>query len=240
MSIKKSITYKHIIVVFCLNFGILAMQSLVYAGSEPETGKQKSHEQMNHHESIDHGNAPHKHDEHANHSKHLEKIKSSTVSRSVVNYKIPDLTLVNKAGEKVSVIEELSPDKPILLNFIFTTCSTICPVMSATFSQVQKLLGSEIKDIQMVSISIDPEQDTAEKLRAYAKKIKANEQWSFLTGKSSDILTVLHAFDTYRGSKMNHIPVTLMRKTKHDPWIRLEGLTTAQELVGEYRQLTSG
>ena len=109
--------------------------------------------------------------------------------------------------------------------------------MSATFSQTQKLLGTEVANVQMVSISIDPEQDTPKKLRAYAKKFNASNQWHFLTGNVDDIISVLQAFDVYRGNKMSHEPVTLLRKTKSDPWVRLDGLTTAKELVNEYHIL---
>ncbi len=230
--------HKLLSIAFCLSIGVYTIQTLAYADSDPSGSNSDSNSDSN--SGVKHNSSSHAAmNQHKNmdHSKHQEMMKTSKTNRSVVTYNIPDLTLINLAGEKVSVIQELSPDKPILLNFIFTTCTTICPVMSATFAQTQKLLGSDIQNVRMVSISIDPEQDTPEKLRAYAQKFKAQSQWHFLTGNVDDIMAVLLTFDVYRGNKMSHEPVTLLRKKKDDPWVRLDGLTTAKELVIEYHNL---
>jgi len=52
----------------------------------------------------------------------------------------------------------------VLLNFIFTTCSSICPLMSRTLEEFQRKLGSEAARVHLMSISIDPEQDTPARL----------------------------------------------------------------------------
>ncbi len=172
------------------------------------------------------------------HAMHKKVLKSATsYTRSTVNYIIPDITLVNMDNEPVSLKKELTPDTPILVNFIFTTCTTICPIMSATFSQVQSLLGEEADKIHMISISIDPEQDTPKNLKKYARKFDALPTWHFLTGKLNDIKQTLKAFDVYRGDKMNHVPVTLLRKNANTHWVRLDGLTSAQDLISEYRKI---
>src|SRR5262245_15287470 len=85
--------------------------------------------------------------------------------RSVVRYELPDGTLVNQDGTRVRLREVLSADKPVLLNFFFTSCTTICPVLSAGFSSVLKTLGEEARDVHVVSIAIDPDHDTPEVLR---------------------------------------------------------------------------
>ena len=122
---------------------------------------------------------------------------------------------------------------------IFTTCTTICPVLSASFAQTQKALGPDARDVQMVSISIDPEYDTPAKLREYAKRFKAQERWTFYTGDLVDVVAVQKAFDVYRGDKMNHPPVTFLRTEADAPWVRFEGFASAGDLVREYRALAS-
>jgi len=202
-------------------------------------GKGASEEEQHH----DHNKMDHKQhsgsdadsDPHAHHKKMLQSEASYT--RTVQNYRLPDISLIDMNNEQVSLRKELEFDGPIMVNFIFTTCTTICPIMTATFSQVQSLLGEEIKNVRMVSISIDPEQDTPEKLRAYALKFDAGKSWHFLTGNLDDIVTSLKAMDAYRGNKMNHVPVTLLRASANTDWIRIEGLTSAEDLVSEYRQL---
>ena len=158
--------------------------------------------------------------------------------RTQANYTIPDVKLVDADGAGVSLRSALA-DKPVILNFIFTSCGAICPVMSRTFSQVQSALGPERDKVRMVSISIDPEQDTPAVLKAYADKYGAGPQWEMLTGSLNDSIAVQRAFDVYRGDKMNHLPTTFLRARPGQPWVRLDGFASAADILREYRQLTS-
>ena len=100
-------------------------------------------------------------------------------------------------------------------------------------------MGSEVDEITMVSISIDPEYDTVEKLSAYAQRFEAGGQWQFFTGQLEDVIAVERAFDIFRGSKMNHEPVTLIRVSNNQLWLRIDGLANAGDIVSEYRNLLS-
>lgn len=158
--------------------------------------------------------------------------------RSSASYSIPDIKLVDMSGAEVSLPSVLGGNEPVMLNFIFTSCTAICPVMSATFRQVQEALGEEARKVRMVSISIDPENDTPEKLAEYAARFHAGPQWLMLTGRIEDSIAVQRAFGAYRGDKMNHAPVTFLRSGGPDsPWIRLDGLAGASDIVREYRSL---
>jgi protein SCO1/2 len=172
-------------------------------------------------------------DPHAHHHHH-HKVPD-TVERTTASYTIPDVILINQDGQKMSLAELLDSDQPVMLNFIFTTCTAICPAMSATFASVQKKLGDDSKKLRMISVSIDPEYDTPDALNAYAKRFKAGPQWEFLTGSLDDSVTVQKAFDADRGDKMNHAPMTLMRATPDSQWIRYEGFAKADTLAEEVR-----
>ena len=161
-------------------------------------------------------------------------------TRTIATYEPPDVTLVGMDDARISLRSALNHDGPIMLQFIFTTCTTVCPVMSAIFSGSQSKLGEELERVKMISISIDPEHDTPERLRSYAKTFKARPQWHFLTGSEEDIVAVQKAFEIYRGDKMRHEPVTFLRAANGRSWLRLEGLMSAAELVDEYKLLTSG
>jgi protein SCO1/2 len=104
------------------------------------------------------------------------------------------------------------------------------------FSQLQALLGEDLKKTKLVSISIDPEYDTPPRLRDYAKKFSALPQWRHYTGTREASLAVQKAFHAYRGDKMNHFPVTFLRGAPRRPWIRLEGFATPDVLAREYRE----
>ncbi|MBL3527696.1 MAG: SCO family protein [gamma proteobacterium endosymbiont of Lamellibrachia anaximandri] len=157
--------------------------------------------------------------------------------RSEHNYRMPERKLVSMDGQATSLATELEGDKPVMLNFIFTTCTTICPVLSATFSQVRESLGAESRNVTMVSISIDPEYDTPERLNEYARLYGADDQWRFLTGRVEDIIAIEKAFDAYRGTKMSHEPLTFLRADGDSPWVRIEGIASADDIVKEYEQL---
>ena len=154
-------------------------------------------------------------------------------------YAAPAVALRDRQGRKVDFAELLATDRPVLLNFIFTSCATICPVQSATFGQVQPDLAAIDDRYLMVSVSIDPEYDTSRRLREYAALHHARDNWVMLTGQFDDIFTVVRAFDAvYKGeNKMYYRPLTFLRQGKDTPWLRLEGLLGSEELAEEYAAL---
>ena len=162
--------------------------------------------------------------------------------RSFNPYVMPDVTLRNAHGKKVNFPELMQFDGPILLNFIFTSCATICPVMSATFAQTQEDLAKIEGHYLMVSISIDPEYDTPSRLRDYANLHDAGDNWMMLTGQFDDIFSVVRAFDAiYKGdNKMYHRPLTFLRAGPDADWLRLEGLLSSAELADEFATLVQG
>lgn len=172
-------------------------------------------------------------DEHDKHAAHRAAMAKARYSVSTDQYAIPDVTLIDKSGATVALQTLLSSDEPVALNFIFTTCTTICPVMTATFAQMRRELGDAGDGLQLVSISIDPEYDRPEQLRAYAEQFKAGSGWEFLTGDSADIVRVLKSFDSYAGSKMNHQPVTLLKRPGSASWTRIDGLANGTDLAHE-------
>jgi len=167
----------------------------------------------------------------------LTAATAATVSRSSVSYEPPAVTLVRADGKSVSLPRELDDGRPVLLNFIFTTCSSICPLTSRTLEEFQRKLGLEASKVHLMSISIDPEQDTPARLTEYARKFHAGPEWQYYTGSVAASIASQKAFDVYRGEKMSHTPVTLMRSVPGNPWLRIEGFVTPDELVDDYRNL---
>jgi protein SCO1 len=176
--------------------------------------------------------------DHSHHMHHAASGELDNYSRTEADYTIPDVKLLDADGIGMPLRTRLA-DKPVILNFIFTSCGAICPVMSKTFSQVQAALGPERGAVHMVSISIDPEQDTPSVLKAYAGKYGAGPQWQMLTGSLADSIAVQRAFNVYRGDVMNHQPATFLRASAGQPWIRLDGFVSAADIMREYRRLTS-
>jgi len=157
--------------------------------------------------------------------------------RSIRKYAVPAVSLVRDDGKVVSLPDEMSDGRPIVLNFIFTTCGSTCPLMSSVFAQFEHRLGAEADKVHLMSISIDPEQDTPARLHEYAQKFHSGLEWQHYTGTLAASITAQRAFDVYRGGKMSHAAVTLMRAAPGKPWLRIEGFVTADDLVRDYREL---
>lgn len=157
--------------------------------------------------------------------------------RQTAVYQLPPTTLVRADGTKASFPGAIDDGKPVLLNFVFTTCTAICPVVSRSFAEFQRKLGADSDEVHMVSISVDPEEDTPERLADYAKRFDAGRQWDFYTGSVQASVTLQKAFQAYFGDKMHHRPMTFLRAAPGQAWVRLEGFASPDELLKEYRAL---
>lgn len=157
--------------------------------------------------------------------------------RSIETYAIPDLTLINQYGNKMRLEALINAGKPVLLDFIYGTCTTICPVLSAGFSNFQNKLGKDAAEVQLISISIDPEHDTPFVMKDYLSRFRAKPGWDFLTGSREDIDRVMKAFNAYVPNKMSHYPLTLLKAPESSQWVRIYGMVSMAELMDEYRRL---
>lgn len=101
----------------------------------------------------------------------------------------PNVELTNQDGQKLRFYDDVIKDKIVAINFIFTSCRAICPAETARMRQVEKALGEQMgRDVFFYSISIDPDRDTPEVLKAYAAKFGTGPGWQFLTGKEEDVI----------------------------------------------------
>lgn len=171
-------------------------------------------------------------DPHAHHH-----VATPETTRRIAEYTVPQVRLIRDDGKTVSLSEEMNDGRPVVMNFIYTTCTAICPLTSQIFAQLQRKLGADRDRVHLVSISIDPEQDTPARLAAYARKYDAGPEWRHYTGTVSASVATQRAFDVYRGDKMNHAPVTLLRAAPDKPWVRIEGFATANDLLAEVRSM---
>jgi len=173
------------------------------------------------------------------HAAHMAAAQKTQTRTQRVSYLLPAVTLLDQQGRRQRLDKALDDGRPVILNFIFTTCTTICPVMTQILTQVQTRLSDELDRLHMVSISIDPEQDTPPRLLSYAQAHGCGAQWDFYTGSREDSVAVQRAFNAYRGDKMNHLPLTLLRGPHGDGWLRLEGFASADAIVQAYREVAA-
>jgi len=100
----------------------------------------------------------------------------------------PNVPLISHEGKQVNFYDDLIKGKVVTVNFFYAKCDEICPLVSANLAKVQKILGDQVgRDIFMYSISLKPEEDNLDAIRAYRDSWHAGPGWSFFTGQSSDI-----------------------------------------------------
>lgn len=102
--------------------------------------------------------------------------------------RIPNIPLVSHEGKNVRFYDDLVRDKVVTINMMYVSCADICPTATANLRRVQQLLGARVgRDIFMYSLSLQPELDTPETLKAYAELHRIDPGWLFLTGAAADI-----------------------------------------------------
>ena len=139
--------------------------------------------------------------------------------------------MLDQNGKQLNFYTDLVKGKVVAINFIFTTCTTICPPLTATFRRVQQELSSQSVPAKLISVSVDPVIDTPERLRDFAAKFKADPDWTFVTGEKSDIDTLLRALGVAVADKNDHTPMVLVGNDLSGSWTRTYGLSSPAALV---------
>lgn len=109
----------------------------------------------------------------------------------------PPFALVDQAGAKLSLADLRG--QAVLLDFIWTRCPGPCPVLTGVLADVQKALPAELRArTRLVSITLDPANDTPEALQQYARKRGLDtSNWSFLTGPADEVDAVTRGYGVF-------------------------------------------
>jgi len=151
---------------------------------------------------------------------------------SGLDIRIPDVVVYDQEGKRLNFYSDVIKGKTVAINFIFTTCTTICPALTAIMRQIQREMGARVgRDILLVSVSVDPLTDTPERLKSFAAKFDAGPGWAFVTGSKTGIDKLLRALGAYVNDKNNHIPIILVGNERTGYWTRSYGLAPASTIV---------
>ncbi len=100
----------------------------------------------------------------------------------------PNVVLQDQDGRRLRFYDDIIRGKVVAINFIFTTCTDVCPLDTAQMRRVQEILGDRVgRDIHMYSISVDPARDTPAALRRFMRTYDVGPGWTFLTGAAADV-----------------------------------------------------
>ena len=146
--------------------------------------------------------------------------------------RLADEWVTDQHGRKLRFYRDLVKGKTVAIEFIFTTCTTICPPLTATLRKVQQQLAtSGANEVQLISISVDPETDIPERLSAFSSKFGAGPGWSFITGGKREITRILKALSGNIADKNQHSPTMVIGNDRAGYWTRAYGLAPAATLV---------
>lgn len=176
----------------------------------------------------------HSADEHAGHD-----MQPKSVSPESTQVKFADVALVDQNGKTVRLEKDLVSNKIVVMSFIYTSCTTVCPVVSSIMGKVQKQLGARVgTEVQLVSISIDPQRDDAKRLNDYARSFQNGPGWSWLTGTTQSVNETLKGLGTFSGDFKNHAPLILVGDGNSRHWTRFYGFTDPTVLSREVEKLS--
>jgi cytochrome oxidase Cu insertion factor (SCO1/SenC/PrrC family) len=155
-----------------------------------------------------------------------------TTPETMEALRIPETAVLDQDGRRLDFYRDLVKGKTVAINFVFTTCTTVCPPLTATFRRVQQLLGERAgREVSLISVSVDPTTDTPERLKAFAEKFKAGPGWTFVTGGKAEIGALLKSLGAASPDKADHTPMILVGNEPAGQWTRAYGLSPAATLV---------
>ncbi len=152
-------------------------------------------------------------------------------------YTFPDVTVETQTGQSVHFYRDLVKGRMVVMNFVFTNCTTVCPTMGLTFARLQSLLGK--REVALVSVSIDPSNDTPARLAAWSKKLGAKPGWTLVTGNKTDISTLLKSLGLFSANPTTHAPVVLIGDDAHGRWERIDGLAPAGNIIAAIDRISA-
>jgi len=218
---------------------------LLLAGSLSQAGVALAHGTAEEAEAID-PHAQHKQmaaaaqaleaiDPHAQH----QQMAAANSQVNLAEINLPgELSMLNRFGEKVDLRADIIGDRIAVVNFVYTNCTTVCPVTSSIFSMLQTLLGEQVgREVALITITVDPARDNPHRMRGFAQNYKPGDGWSWLTGDKGAVDSALKAFGAYTPNFEDHPAMVLVGDESHEKWYRLYGFPAPDAIEARVREL---
>jgi protein SCO1/2 len=154
----------------------------------------------------------------------LAEFDSSTCS-------IPEAKLLTVDGEPIRLYEDLAKSKTVAISFVYTRCTTICSPIAANVGQLKEALGSRAgRDVHLISLTIDPENDTPPRLKAWSSQFEPGTGWTFVTGEKQRIDRLLKGLKVFAPNIEDHPPIMIIANDNTGDCVYTNGLNAPEEL----------
>jgi len=155
---------------------------------------------------------------------------------------IADVTVRDQDDRELRFNRDLVQGRVVAINFVFTGCSAVCPLMGANFASVQQLLGERkagVPQASLISVSIDPLNDTPAQLREWRDKFSTRPGWTLVTGRKNDMDRLLQSLGAAAPDPGAHAPfILIVDGVNGRPWLRMDGLADPQKVAAALRERT--
>ncbi|MFK0310206.1 SCO family protein [Pseudomonas sp. NPDC090233] len=177
---------------------------------------------------------------HAGHDHNSPAEPQAAARQEKASVRFADVSLLDQNGMPVRLEKDLVGEHLVVMGFIYTSCTTVCPVVSSIMGKVQQQLGGRVgEEIRLVSISVDPQRDDSKRLQSYAKAFQHGPGWSWLTGSPYAITETLKGLGSFSADLTQHPPLILVGDGRSGHWTRYYGFTDPAVLIAEINRLSA-
>jgi protein SCO1/2 len=174
------------------------------------------------------------HDDHARHG------PAQAVAPQGARINLTETPLLDQDGRSVRLKSDVIGDRIAIVGFIYTSCTTVCPVISAMFAQTEAKLGLRAgRDVKLVTVTVDPVRDTPARLKEHGRQHGAGPGWTLVTGAKPQVDEALKVFGAYTPNFTDHPPIVYVGDAKLGKWVRFYGFPSPDQLMSAVGELTA-
>ena len=152
-------------------------------------------------------------------------------SQSAAVLSVPDVQLVTQSGDRLSFNSQLVKGRIAIVTGFFTTCTSMCPITQETLAHVASMLGPRLgKDVVIISLSVDPDHDTPERMKVWAEKFHIGPGWVLASGNKAEVQTLLKSLGLFVDLPQRH-QSALMVGSESSGWVRISSWSAPEKLV---------
>ncbi|MBI2959015.1 MAG: SCO family protein [Betaproteobacteria bacterium] len=171
------------------------------------------------------------------HEAHRAQPAASQAGKAAAaSVRLIDRELTNQDGKSARFKSDVVGERIVVVDNIYTSCTTICPILTTIMVNVHNKIGERArKEVSLVSLSVDPVTDTPQRLRAYARRHKA--QWNLWTGSKTAMDQVLKGLGIYAPDYTDHPSSILVGDGKTGEWTRFYAFASPEQILKRVDEL---
>ncbi len=162
-------------------------------------------------------------------------------SRTGSPVQLADVQTLDQDERALNFASEVIGDRIVVINFIYTSCKTICPISSALFERLQEIIHDKnlTETTRLISITLDPLYDTPSRLKRYAGQYNAGDQWLWITGGQNSIAAVTRGLGASNDNFRDHDSLIIVGDARASRWRAYNTLPEPETLLAEVERLAS-